>query len=226
MSVPEGREPGVAPTAVLVVDDHALFREGMGALIERWDEFTVAGLARDGEDAVRLAQQLRPDLVLMDVRMPGIGGVEAARRITAEDAGVRVVMLTMSNLGEDVFLALRSGAHGYLSKNEPPERLRDYLAGVIRGEAALSSAIAAKVLAEFGTTPGGGLPSRAADHLSPRERDVLRLLVEGLSNDEIATELCLSEGTVKKHLGRVMTKLHMKNRVQVAVYSVRAGIVD
>ena len=224
--MPEAREPGAAPTAVLVVDDHALFREGMGALIDRWDEFSVAGLARDGEDAVRLAQRLRPDLVLMDVRMPGIGGVEAARRITAEDAGVRVVMLTMSNLGEDVFLALRSGAHGYLSKNEPPERLRDYLAGVMRGEVALSSAIAAKVLAEFGTTPGGGLSPRAADHLSPRERDVLRLLVEGLSNDEIAAELSLSEGTVKKHLGRVMTKLHMRNRVQVAVYSVRAGIVD
>lgn len=226
MSMSDASAPGTAPTSVLVVDDHALFREGMGALIERWDEFTVAGLACDGEDAVRLARRLRPDLVLLDVRMPGIGGVEAARRITAEDAGVRVVMLTMSSLGEDVFLALRSGAHGYLSKNEPPERLRDYLAGVMRGETALSSAIAAKVLAEFGMAPVVGRPVRDADRLCPRERDVLRLLVEGLSNDEIAAELSLSEGTVKKHLGRVMTKLHMKNRVQVAVYSVRSGIVD
>lgn len=224
--MPEAPEPSAAPTAVLVVDDHALFREGLGALIGRWEEFNLVGLARDGEDAVRLAQRLRPDLVLMDVRMPGIGGVEAARRITAKDAHVRVVMLTMSSLGEDVFLALRSGAHGYLSKNEPPERLRDILAGVMRGEVALSSAIAAKVMAEFGTTPAGGSPSRTADHLSPRERDVLRLLVEGLSNDEIATQLCLSTGTVKKHLGRVMTKLHMNNRVQVAVYSVRAGLID
>ncbi len=223
--MPEVSVPDVGPTTVLVVDDHALFREGMAALIDRWGEFEVAGQAPDGEEAVRLARLCKPDLVLMDVRMPGIGGVEATRRITAEDAGVRVVMLTMSNLGEDVFLALRSGAHGYLSKNEPPERLRDYLASVMRGEAALSSTIAAKVLAEFGTT-GAGVPSRAADHLSPRERDVLRLLVDGLSNDEIATELCLSEATVKKHLGRVMTKLHMKNRVQVAVYSVRAGLVD
>ena len=224
--MPEPQESSATPIAVLVVDDHALFREGMGALLDRWDEFDVVGLARDGEESVRLARRLRPDLVLMDLRMPGIGGVEAARRITAEDAHVRVVMLTMSSLGEDVFLALRSGAHGYLSKNEPPERLRDILVGVMRGEVALSSAIAAKVLAELGPAPTGGSSPTSADHLSTRERDVLRLLVEGLSNEDIATELCLSPGTVKKHLGRVMTKLHMNNRVQVAVYSVRSGLVD
>lgn len=213
------------PVTVLVVDDHALFREGLAALVDQWAEFEIAAQACDGEEGVRLAASLRPDLVLMDVRMPGIGGVEATRRITEQDAAVRVVMLTMSHLGEDVFLALRSGAHGYLSKNEPPERLRDYLTDVMRGETALSSTIAAKVLAEFGAV-GAGIPSRSADHLSPRERDVLRLLVDGLSNDEIATTLCLSEATVKKHLGRVMTKLHMRNRVQVAVYSVRTGLVD
>ncbi len=222
--MPEVSVPDVRPTTVLVVDDHALFREGMAALIDRWGEFEVAGQAPDGEEAVRLARLCKPDLVLMDVRMPGIGGVEATRRITAEDAGVRVVMLTMSNLGEDVFLALRSGAHGYLSKNEPPKRLRDYLASVI------AARLPCRARSPRRSSPSSARRRRqpvagSRSPVSPRAR-VLRLLVDGLSNDEIATELCLSEATVKKHLGRVMTKLHMKNRVQVAVYSVRAGLVD
>jgi two-component system, NarL family, nitrate/nitrite response regulator NarL len=206
------------PTTVLLVDDHALFRDGLEALISRWDDFEVVGAAGGGEQAIRLAGVLRPRLVLMDVRMEPVGGVEATRRITAADPDVRVAMLTVSNLGEDVYQALRNGAHGYLSKNDPADQLHAYLCGLMRGEAAMSSMIAAKVLAEFAA------PGRKS--LTQREVDVLRLLVDGLSNDEIARELHLSEATVKKHLGSIMTKLHMRNRVQVAVFGVRQGLVD
>lgn len=208
---------------VLVVDDHALFRDGLIALLGRWEEFEVVGSASDGAAAVKLAGTLRPDLVLMDVRMDGMGGVEATRRITATDPDVRVAMLTVSDLGEDVYEALRSGAHGYLSKNDSAERLHEGLLGILRGEAVMSSSTAAKVLAEFAQ------PSAAAaegtERLSRRERDVLGLLVEGLSNDEIARTLFLSEATVKKHLGSIMAKLHLRNRVQVAVFGVRRGLV-
>ncbi len=216
------------PATVLVVDDHALFRDGLVALIGRWPELTVVGCAAGGAEAVRLARSLRPALVLMDVRMEGIGGVQATREITAADPDVRVAMLTASTLGEDVYQALRNGAHGYLSKDESAERLHEALLGILRGETALSSTIAGKVLAEFGlpTSPSGRSPGAATAPLTPRERQVLRLLVEGMSNDEIGRALHLSEATVKKHLGSIMTKLHMKNRVQVAVFGVRQGIAE
>ena len=216
----------MTPTTVLVVDDHALFRDGLTALISRWDDFVVVGTAADGAEAIRLARQLRPGLILMDVRMEPVGGVEATAAITAADPDVRVVMLTMSSLGEDVYQALRNGAHGYLSKDERADRLHEYLAGLMRGEAARSSTIAARVLAEFGLPGGSGTPIPPAhERLTHRERDVLRFLVDGLSNEEIAQQLFLSEATVKKHLGSIMTKLHVRNRVQVAVFGVRQGIV-
>ncbi|BDO42967.1 response regulator transcription factor [Cellulomonas sp. NTE-D12] len=216
----------MTPTTVLVVDDHALFRDGLTALISRWDDFVVVGTAADGAEAIRLARSLRPGLILMDVRMEPVGGVEATAAITTADPDVRVVMLTMSSLGEDVYQALRNGAHGYLSKDERADRLHEYLAGLMRGEAAMSSTIAARVLAEFGLPGGSGTPIPPAhERLTHRERDVLRFLVDGLSNEEIAQQLFLSEATVKKHLGSIMTKLHVRNRVQVAVFGVRQGIV-
>ncbi|WP_372595655.1 response regulator, partial [Actinotalea sp.] len=202
------------------------FRDGLIALISRWEDFTVVGSASCGAEAVQKTAALRPGLVLMDVRMAGMDGVEATRLITAADPEVRVAMLTMSSLGEDVFRALQSGAHGYLSKDESASRLHDYLSGLMRGESAMSSTLAARVLAEFGL-PGGTatvIPP-AHERLTHREREVLCLLVDGLSNDEIAQRMFLSEATVKKHLGSIMTKLHMRNRVQVAVFGVRQGIV-
>ncbi|MDR2379266.1 MAG: response regulator transcription factor [Bifidobacteriaceae bacterium] len=212
------------PTTVLVVDDHRLFREGLTALIGRWPDFKVVGQAPDGRQAIDLAARLRPDLVLMDVRMNGMGGIDATREITSSNPDCRVVMLSMSSVGDDVLQALASGAHGYLSKDEPPERLRAFLARVMQGEAALSGPIAAKVLASFGS--GGPRGAITGESLTRRERDVLRLLVDGLSNEEIAAQLYITEATVKKHIGRVMAKWRMKNRVQVAVYSVRQGLVD
>ncbi|HEY3545693.1 MAG TPA: response regulator transcription factor [Propionicimonas sp.] len=214
------------PARVLVVDDHALFRDGLISLIGRWSEFEVVGSAGDGREALALVGRLAPDLVLMDVRMEGMGGVEATKQITAVDSRVRIAMLTVSNLGEDVFEALRNGAHGYLSKNETAEHLRESLQGIMRGEAVMSSTIAAKVLAEFAQPDRPGAAGETgAERLSRRELEVLSLLVEGLSNDEIAHTMHLSEATVKKHLGSIMAKLHLRNRVQVAVFGVRRGIV-
>ncbi len=217
---------GGHPIRVLVVDDHALFRDGLTSLISRWGEFEVVGSASDGREAIRLVRELNPDLVLMDVRMDGMGGAEATRHITAAATHPRIAMLTVSNLGEDVFEALRNGADGYLSKNEPAERLRDSLLGIMRGETAMSSFTAARVLADFAQPDRPEtVGADGSERLSRRERDVLGWLVEGLSNDEIAQNLHLSEATVKKHLGSIMAKLHLRNRVQVAVFGVRSGIV-
>lgn len=218
----------MSKASVLVVDDHALFRDGMSALIDKWPEFHVVGQASDGIEAIRRARVLSPDLILMDVRMSPMGGVEATREISQQDPTVRVLMLTMSNLGEDVYNALRNGAHGYISKDEPADRLHEYLLAAMRGETALSSSLAARLLTDM-VQPSARIrslakPRRAA--LTRRETEVLNLVVDGLSNGEIAESLHLSEATVKKHLGNVMTKFHMKNRVQVAVYSVREGIVS
>lgn len=214
---------------VLVADDHALFRDGLVALINRWPDFTIASTASNGEEAVRLARRLKPDLILMDVRMEPMGGVQATRAIRQEDSEVKIVMLTMSNLGEDMFEALRAGAHGYISKDEQASRLHDYLNDVLAGGNALSSSVAAQVLADFSIGGQSFVPrsgQRQNQSLTASERKILRLVVDGLSNEEIAHELHVSEATVKKHLSRVMTKLHMRNRVQVAVFSVRQGIVD
>jgi DNA-binding NarL/FixJ family response regulator len=213
---------------VLIADDHTLFRDGLAALINRWDGFAVVGSAAGGEEAVRLCQSLAPDLVLMDVRMPDMGGVEATRLITTSHPDVRVVMLTMSAAEEDLFAALRNGARGYVLKDVGWARLRDFLTSVMHGEAAFSGPIAAKVLAEFDDRTTRGIPDRKpglSTALTPREADIMRLLVDGLSNAEIGLTLHLSEQTIKKDLGRVMDKLHVKNRVQAAVYTVRRGLV-
>jgi two-component system NarL family response regulator len=212
------------PTHVLIVDDHHLFRDGLGALIARWDDFELVGSAADGAEGVELARRLGPELVLMDVRMPGMDGVDATARIHEHRPSTRIVMLTTSSLGEDVFNALRNGAHGYVVKDEPAERLHAYLQAVMRGEVALSSAIAGRVLAQLSAV--NSKSPAPVTVLTSREREVLRQLVDGLTNDEIAMSLNVSEATVKKHLGRVMTKLHLDNRVQLAVYSVREGLVD
>lgn len=211
-------------TRVLIVDDHRLFRDGLAALIDRWDDFDLVGSGADGAEGVELARRLAPDLVLMDVRMAGMDGVEATARIHEHRPATRIVMLTTSSLGEDVFNALRNGAHGYVIKDEPAERLHAYLQAVMRGEVALSSAIAGRVLAQL-SSPNARNPV-SVTVLTSRERDVLHQLVNGLSNEEIAINLSVSEATVKKHLCRVMTKLHLDNRVQLAVYSVREGLVD
>lgn len=215
------------PTTVLVVDDHALFRDGVCSLLQRWPEFEVVGCAGDGREAVRLVEERRPQLVLMDVRMEPMGGVEATRAISAVAPEARVAMLTVSDLGQDVYEALRSGAHGYLSKNESADRLHEALHELMAGETVLSPKIAGKVLSELSApTHVSAAGSLGAPRLSVRERQVLGLLVEGLSNVEIGQAMHLSEGTVKKHLGTIMTKLHARNRVHVAVLGLRKGFAE
>jgi DNA-binding NarL/FixJ family response regulator len=216
----------VKATRVLVVDDHALFRKGVASLLRDTEGFTVVGEARDGREAVAKAQALTPDVVLMDVYMPGMDGLEAARRITQAVPSVRIVMLTVSEEDRNLFEALKAGAHGYLLKSVEPEELFRTLRGVVRGEAFLTPSMATKLLEEFTRRAGAGAEAAApAGHMSRREREVLELLTGGAVNKEIAAALRISENTVKNHLKSMMEKLHAENRVQVVVYALRKGLV-
>jgi len=214
----------VKATRVLVVDDHALFRKGVAGLLRDTEGFTVVGEARDGREAVAKAQALTPDVVLMDVYMPGMDGLEAARRITQAVPSVRIVMLTVSEEDRNLFEALKAGAHGYLLKSVEPEELFRTLRGVVRGEAFLTPSMATKLLEEF-TRRTGAQEAAPAGRMSRREREVLELLTGGAVNKEIAAALRISENTVKNHLKSMMEKLHAENRVQVVVYALRHGLV-
>jgi len=214
----------VKSTRVLVVDDHALFRKGVAGLLRDAEGFIVVGEARDGREAVAKAQALTPDVVLMDVYMPGMDGLEAARRIGQAVPSVRIVMLTVSEEDQNLFEALKAGAHGYLLKSVEPEELFRTLRGIVRGEAFLTPSMATKLLDEF-TRRTGAEPARPAGRMSPREREVLELLTRGAVNKEIAAALRISENTVKNHLKSIMDKLHAENRVQVVAYALRKGLV-
>lgn len=205
---------------LLLVDDQALFREGLRTLLALQTDFEIAGEAANGEEAVALARKLVPDVVLMDLRMPVLGGVEATRRITAEAPAARVIVLTTFEEDEEVFAALRAGAAGYLLKASPSAKLCEAIRLAARGESLLEPSVAAKVVAEFARI-GDREPRRSfpplAEPLSIRERDVLRLLAEGRSNKEIAAELGIAEGTVKNHMSNVLGKLGALDRTQAAL---------
>jgi len=205
---------------LLLVDDQALFREGLRTLLALQTDFEIAGEAANGEEAVALARKLVPDVVLMDLRMPVLGGVEATRRITAEAPAARVIVLTTFEEDEEVFAALRAGAAGYLLKASPSSKLCEAIRLAARGESLLEPSVAAKVVAEFARI-GDREPRRSfpplAEPLSIRERDVLRLLAEGRSNKEIAGELGIAEGTVKNHMSNVLGKLGVLDRTQAAL---------
>ncbi len=217
-------------TRILLVDDQVLYREAMRGLIDRWPEFDVVAEASDGDEAVSLARDLYPDLVLMDVRMPRMDGVEAARRIHDEAPEIAIVMLTVESDKEIVFDALGNGVRGYLLKDTPARKLRDRLHSIIAGEMALSESVTGPVVDEFARLrekagsngSRGDVPS--SEHLTDREKDILRLVAQGKSNDEIGAELYLSVGTVKKQLSNLMLRLCLENRVQAAVYAVKAGL--
>lgn len=211
-------------TRVLVADDHALFRKGVTGLLRGAEGFSVVGEAQDGREAVAKALALRPDVVLMDVYMPGMDGLEAARRIKAALPSTMIVVLTVSEEDQKLFEALKAGAHGYLLKNVEPEELFRTLRGVVRGEAFVTPSMAFKILDEFTRQVRApkGTPSAG---LSPREREVLELLTRGNVNKEIAVALEISENTVKNHLKSIMEKLHLENRVQVVAYALREGLV-
>lgn len=212
---------------LLIVDDHVLFREGLRHIISHWEDFEVVGEARNGREAVELARELLPDIILMDITMPVMDGLQATRLITRELPSVQVVMLTVSEDEENLFNAIQNGARGYVLKDIPSSGLHKKLTGVLRGEAALSGPMATKILNAFGKIrPGTEGPEAAVlEPLTDREHQVLELVVQGLSNPEIAEKLCLSENTVKKYLHNILEKLHLNNRVEAAIYAVKEGLV-
>lgn len=215
------------PVKILLVDDHALFRSGIAGLIRGQPDFDLVGEAGNGHEALEKAEALMPDLILMDVYMPGMGGLEATRRIKHALPYVKIVMLTASDEDSDLFEAIKAGAHGYLLKKIGPSEFFRTLRGAFLGEAPLSRSTAGKILKEFGRVTrreAGDCPP--AQKLSPREMEVLELLTRGATNREIASKLYISENTVKNHLKNILEKLHLKNRVQAATYALREGLTD
>ena len=210
---------------LLLADDHHLFRKGLASLLEKESGFEVVAEAEDGADAIRKAQAIKPDLVLMDIHMPGVNGLEATRQIARTLPGTRIVILTISEDDEHLFEAIKCGAHGYLSKKVEPEKFRELLVSVFRGEAALSGLTAAKILKEFAARASKHSETTPVDDLTEREKEVLQLLAAGLTNKEIGAKLDIAENTVKNHLKNILGKLHLQNRVQAAALAIQQGIL-
>jgi DNA-binding NarL/FixJ family response regulator len=213
--------------SVLLADDQALVRAGFSALLDAQDDIEVVAEADDGEEAVRLAKNHVPDVVLMDIRMPGLDGLSATREIASDDqlSSVRIVILTTFELDEYVFEALRVGASGFLVKDTEPVELIRAVRAVASGEALLSPSVTRKLIAEFATRAKE--PARSAElyELTDREREVMALVAEGLSNDEIAQRLFVSPATAKTHVSRAMIKLNARDRAQLVVLAYESGLV-
>ncbi len=216
---------------LLLVDDQALIRIGFRMILEETDDIDIVGEAPDGAEAVRLAAELRPDVTLMDVRMPGVDGIEATRRIVARDPAARVLILTTFDLDEYAFSALRAGASGFVLKDVPVDELARAIRSVANGDAVVSPRITRRLLdvyaAQLPDPPTGttGRGQAALDQLTPREREVLRAVAAGLSNTEIADQLVVSDATVKTHVGSVLAKLNLRNRVQAVIFAYDIGLV-
>lgn len=214
------------PITVLIVDDQELMRMGLTMVLDAQDDLTVVGEASDGASALTAVATLKPDVVLMDVRMPGIDGVTATSRIVESDSESRVLVMTTFDLDEHVLGALRAGASGFLLKDTPPEDLVSAIRSVAVGDAVVSPKVTRRLLARFISDETA--PTRdpdVLDALTEREREVMSLLATGLSNAEIARSLVLSEATVKTHVGRILTKLGLRDRVQAVVLAYETGLV-
>jgi len=216
------------PIGVLIVDDQALVRAGFRMILEIEPDITVVGEAVDGDDAVTQTDALRPDVVLMDVRMPGTDGIAATRRLMADgNGGTRVVMLTTFDMDEYVYEALRAGASGFLLKDVQPELLVAGIRAVHSGDSLLAPTVTRRMIESYLDRPRTTTVAsrRQLDSLTPRERETLQHLARGLTNAEIAAELFLSETTVKTHVGRVLMKLGLRDRVQAVIYAYESGLV-
>jgi DNA-binding NarL/FixJ family response regulator len=215
------------PIRILVADDHQVVRAGFAELLDTQPDFTVVGTAADGAEAVRACHQLTPDIVLMDVRMPGMDGIQATRQLTAGDDGPRVLILTTFDLDDYVYDALRAGASGFLLKDVTAERLFDAVRVIAAGQALLAPAITRRLISEFAqqhrNSDASPLPTLGV--LTPRETQVLRLIAEGLSNLEIATRLVVTEQTVKTHVSRLLTKLGLRDRTQAVITAYETGLI-
>ncbi len=218
-------------TSVLLVDDQPLLRVGFRMVLESQDDLTVVGEAGDGAEAVRLTAELEPDVVLMDVRMPELDGIEATRRIVASGSRSRVVVLTTFDLDEYAFAALRAGASGFLLKDVPPGDLLTGIRAVASGDAVIAPSVTRRLLDSFAhqlplPAPAGAGRSAPLAGLTAREAEVLEELARGRSNAEIAARLVLSEATVKTHVGHILSKLGLRDRVQVVVFAYETGLVQ
>ena len=208
---------------ILIVDDHAIVREGQRALVETEPGMTLVGEATNGEEAIELARILNPDVIFMDLFMPGVDGIEATEAIKAENPQARILVLTSFAEDEKVFRAVKAGASGYLLKDATPDEILTAVRQVYRGEPAMNPTIANKLMRELQRE--SNLPP-TEEPLTERELDILKLVAQGLSNQEIAEELVISERTVRTHVSNILSKLHLANRTQVALYALREGLAD
>ena len=215
------------PVSVLIADDQALVRAGFRAILETQPDLKVVGEAVDGRDAVDLARLRRPDVVLMDIKMPSLDGLEATRRVVAEAGdATAVLILTTFDLDEYVYAALRAGASGFLLKDAPPEQLIAAVHTLSGGDALIAPAITKRLIEQFArASPPSGASAAALEELTPRELEVLVLIARGRSNREIASELVLSEATVKTHVKRVLAKLGVRDRVHAVVLAYESGLI-
>jgi DNA-binding NarL/FixJ family response regulator len=212
---------------VLLADDQALVRSGFGMILQAREDLEVAGEAEDGAEAVALARSLQPDVILMDVRMPKLDGIEATRRIVASGSAARVLILTTYDLDEYVYAAIRAGASGFLLKDVEPAQLVDAVRVVARGDALLAPTVTRRLLERFADAlPGAPTVPAELVSLTRREREILELVATGLSNAEIAERLVLGETTVKSHVSSVLRKLGLRDRVQAVVLAYQAGLVQ
>jgi DNA-binding NarL/FixJ family response regulator len=212
---------------VVLADDQALVRAGFRALLDAQDDIEVVGEANDGDEAVRLVRRLAPDVVLMDIRMPGTDGLAATRAIAGDErlSGARIIILTTFELDEYVFEAIRSGASGFLVKDTEPVELLRAVRAVADGDALLSPSVTRRLIGEFANKTRESRPAPTLDVLTEREREVMALVAEGLTNDEIAERLYVSPMTAKTHVSRAMTKLGARDRAQLVVFAYESGLV-